>query len=366
MLRRQAACSQARPVSDKPHDPSPQRLKEARKQGQLARSKPLTNGCATLGGLVGLAVVGSTGAAPLRRLVTQLLIDTPAPTAAFTLALDAFARLTLPVFVGAVLGGAAAAIATTGLEVDFGRLTPKFERLNPLEGAQKLVGVKQWLETGRGLALGLVVLLVGASWLEDELVGLGAWLDATDGAVLEATLGRLRALALKLCALVLGLGLFDYALARRRLKKQLMMSHEEVKQEHKNSEGDPHHKSHRKSLHRQLANQGPARGAKTATAVVVNPTHIAVALRYVPDECDAPYIVAKGKDDAALAIRREAGAHAIPIVKDVPLARSLIHFDVGEAVPEELYRAAAAVLAVALEGQRTTPSQSFLTPGVSP
>ena len=85
--------------------------------------------------------------------------------------------------------------------------------------------------------------------------------------------------------------------------------------------------------------------------MVVNPTHIAVALRYAPDECEAPYLVAKGREEDALAIRREAKALGISIVRDIPLARSLIHYDVGEEIPEELYRAAAAVLKVALEAR---------------
>lgn len=353
-------------VSDKPHDPTPQRLKEARKQGQLARSRPLTNACATFGGLVGLALEGATRDAPLKALLRHFAAEQPSPQAALAAALDALARLTLPVFAGAWVGALAAAVATTGLQLDVGLLAPKPERLDPFAGAKKLFNPKQWLDTARALGFAAVVVAVGGAWLRPELPWLRHWLQAADGAVLSGALGRMEALALRLVVVLLVLGLVDYALARRRLKQQLMMSHEEVKQEHKNSEGDPHHKSHRKALHRQLANQGPARGARAATAVVVNPTHIAVALRYAPDECDAPYIVAKGRDDTALEIRREAGAHAIPIVKDVPLARSLIHFDVGEAVPEELYRAAAAVLAVAMDPARRHapqfPSQSGATP----
>jgi type III secretion protein U len=86
-----------------------------------------------------------------------------------------------------------------------------------------------------------------------------------------------------------------------------------------------------------------------ATAVVVNPTHIAVALRYAEGESDAPYIVAKGREEDALKIRKEAESLEIPVVRDTPLARALVHYDVGEEVPEELYQAAAAVLKVALE-----------------
>jgi len=158
-----------------------------------------------------------------------------------------------------------------------------------------------------------------------------------------------RPVVLKAAVVLVALGFADQALARRKHVKDLMMSHEEVKQEHKNSEGDPHAKSKRKSLHKQLASGGPARGVQKAPAVVVNPTHVAVALRYDEGECDAPYIVAKGQEEDALKLRKEAEALEIPVIRDVPLARTLVHYDVGEQVPEELYQAAAAILKVALE-----------------
>jgi type III secretion protein U len=161
----------------------------------------------------------------------------------------------------------------------------------------------------------------------------------------------------KMSALLLVLGIADWALAKKRHIKDLMMSHEEVKQEHKNAEGDPHQKSKRKSLQKQLMKGGPARGVKAATVVVVNPTHIAIALRYAEDECEAPYLVAKGQAEDALALRREAAARGISVVRDIPLARSLIHYDVGEEIPEELYQAAAAILKVALQESEARKEQ---------
>ncbi len=162
-------------------------------------------------------------------------------------------------------------------------------------------------------------------------------------------MGRLSALAGRLAWVLLLLGVADYALARRRHLKDLMMTREETRREYKESEGDPHHKAQRKALHRQFTQGGAARGVQKATAVVVNPTHLAVALRYDGQECEAPYLVAKGREEDALALRREARRLGIPVIRDVPLARSLIHYDVGEPIPEELYQAAAAVLRVAME-----------------
>jgi len=132
----------------------------------------------------------------------------------------------------------------------------------------------------------------------------------------------------------------------------MRMTRDEVRREYRESEGDPLVKGQRRAIHRALAQGGPARGLAQANALVVNPTHFAVALRYVPGECEAPYVVARGHDRDALALRLEAESMGLPIVRDVPLARSLIRLELGEEIPEELFHAAAAVLKVAQEGVR--------------
>ena len=175
-----------------------------------------------------------------------------------------------------------------------------------------------------------------------------SWADGGEPAALGFLLERLAPTVVRVAWVVLALGVADFALARRRHVRDLMMTREELKREYKESEGDPHHKGQRKALHRQLAQGGPARGLQKASAVVVNPIHIAVALRYDATECDAPYLVAKAREQDAIALRREAERLGIPVVRDIPLARSLVHYDVGEEIPSELYEAAAAVLRVAL------------------
>jgi len=136
------------------------------------------------------------------------------------------------------------------------------------------------------------------------------------------------------------------------------MTREEVRREHREQEGDPRHRAHRRAAHRQLLQAGRARGVEKATVLVVNPTHLAVGLRWAPEECDAPYLVARGRAADAAELRRRADALGIPVVRDVALARSLVMHDVGEEVPEELFQAAAAVLEMALS--RTPPGPGEL------
>jgi type III secretion protein U len=233
---------------------------------------------------------------------------------------------------------------------------PKLERISPAAGLKRLFSVRPVIETAKALLVAAVVVVL--VWNEVRDAGpaaLGAvWVEGTVG--LSHLVARLAGLATRIAWVLLVLGVADYGLARARHLKDLMMTREEVKREYKESEGDPHHKAQRKALHRQFAQGGPARGVQKATAVVVNPTHIAVALRYDSQECEAPYLVAKGREADALALRREAQRRGISVIRDVSLARSLIHYDVGEQIPEELYQAAAVVLRVAMESRGTDSS----------
>jgi type III secretion protein U len=337
-------------MSEKTEQPSAKRLRDARRKGQIPRSRLLSSSAVTLGGVLGLTASAGAGFARLKDWTARLMLEQE-PTGALEEAGRMMALLVGPALGGALLASLAVSVATVGLELNADHVMPKLERINPAEGLKKLFSVKPLIELGKALlVVAVVVWLVWSAAAEaGPDVLRTAWLEGTLG--LEHVVGRLGPLVTRLACVLVVLGVGDYALARRRHVKDLMMTREEVKREHKESEGDPHHKNQRKALHRQLAAGGPARGVQKASVVVVNPTHIAVALRYATEECEAPYLVAKGREGDALALRREAERLGIPVVRDVPLARSLVHYDVGEEIPEELYQAAAAVLRVAQESQ---------------
>ncbi|MFO0594298.1 MAG: EscU/YscU/HrcU family type III secretion system export apparatus switch protein [Myxococcaceae bacterium] len=339
-------------MSEKTHQPTQRKLDDARKKGQIPRSKVLSSAVVTVSGLAATLAFAPTTHARLRAWTISMLSNGGAsttPTAALMDSAKLLAELSLPTLAAVLLAAALVSAAQSGLRVQTDAVAPKWERLDAIAGFKKLFSERQLIDTLKGLAIAALVVAFfwnGLSSLAPQ--AFAAWQH--DGAAgFVALLSLLTPLVMKAAVLLLALGVADWALARHRHVKDLMMSHEEVKQEHKNSEGDPKHKSKRKQLHKQLANGGTARGVQKATAVVVNPTHIAIALRYDERECDAPYIVARGQEEDALKIRQEAAAAGIPIVRDIPLARTLIHYDVGEEVPEELYQAAAAILKVALE-----------------
>jgi type III secretion protein U len=342
-------------MSEKTEQPSAKRLQDARRKGQLPRSRLLSASAVTLGGLLGLSF-GAPAAWPrLHAWTAQLLLEQRAEGAVQE-ALMVLALLCGPALAGALLGSLVVSLAVAGLAFHPEHVAPQLERVSPAAGFKRLFSVRQLTELGKSLLLtAAVAWLLGSAALDAAPDALRAsWLAGP--AALSALLGQLAPVVLRTAWIVLALGAGDFLLARRRHVRDLMMTREELKQEYKQSEGDPHHKGQRKALHRQLAQGGPARGLQKATAVVVNPTHIAVALRYDAGECDAPYLVAKAREQDALALRREAVRLGIPVVRDIPLARSLIHYDVGEEIPAELYEAAAAVLRVALGDEATDGS----------
>jgi type III secretion protein U len=342
-------------MSEKTEKPSARRLRDARRKGQIPRSRLLSSSAVTLGGLLGFTAFAPEGFERLQEWTAQLLLE-PRSSGAWEEALWMLARLSGPALGGALVASLGVSVAMVGFELNPEHVAPKLERINPVAGLKRLFSVRSLVEVAK--ALGVMGVVTALVWNEVEDAGPDAlravWLDGAEG--LRQLVGRLAPLATRIAWVLLALGVGDYALARRRHLKDLMMTREEVKREYKESEGDPHHKAQRKALHRQFAQGGQARGVQKATAVVVNPTHIAVALRYDSQECEAPYLVAKGREEDALALRREAQRLAIPVVRDMALARSLIHYDVGEQIPEELYQTAAVVLRVAMESHGTDSS----------
>jgi type III secretion protein U len=342
-------------MSEKTEKPSAKRLRDARRKGQIPRSRLLSSSAVTLGGLLGFGSFAPEGFERLKEWTSRLFLEAE-PAGIWEEGLWLLARLAGPALGGALLAALVVSVAMVGLELNTEHVMPKLERISPAAGLKRLFSVRPVIETAKALLVTAVVALLVWSEVRD------AGPDALGAVRLEGAVGlshlaeRLAEMATRIAWVLLVLGVADYGLARARHLKDLMMTREEVKREYKESEGDPHHKAQRKALHRQFAQGGPARGVQKATAVVVNPTHIAVALRYDSQECEAPYLVAKGREADALALRREAQRCGVPVIRDVPLARSLIHYDVGEQIPEELYQAAAVVLRVAMESRGTDSS----------
>ena len=335
---------------DRTEEPTPRRLRQARERGQVPRSRLFSGSLVLAGGSAGAVLGVGRATDELRAWTAALLGQGASIPAALSQALSLLVRACTPALGGAVLGAAVAGLATAGWAPSVAVLVPRLERLDPLAGLKRLFTWRTLTELGRSVLVAVLLagVLVAGAW---ELLPPALRLATPEASGAGFILLRPSALALWWRALLLAvaIGLLDLALARRKHRRSLRMSRDEVRREHREQEGDPRHRAHRRATHRQLLLAGRARGVKAASVVVVNPVHVAVALRWAPEECEAPYLVARGRAAEAGAIRAEALSLGIPIVRDVALARGLVQYDVGEEVPEELYRAAAVVLQHALD-----------------
>lgn len=326
--------------------PTPRRLRDARRRGEVAASTELTAAAVFAGGLAAVAVGGPAIGAELARLLRGGLLlaaeQAPGPERVLRDALVSVLRLVVPVGLCALAAGGLAGALQAGFGFFPGALRPRLERVDPLRGLRRLLSPAQLLRAPLGLAKAAALVWILAAWTRDAASALGQLPRAAPPALLRAAPGLL-GLALRLLVALALFVLLDYALARRRHRRALAMTRDEVRREQKEDEGDPAHRGERRRRHRALLDAGPVSGA---TVLVVNPTHVAVALRHVRGGDDAPRVVAKGSGRAAARLRSAARRAGVPIVRDVPLARALHRLaEVGDELPEELYEAAAALLA---------------------
>lgn len=343
-------------------EPTPRRRLKAREEGQVPSSKELTSSLQFAAAILMLTVFGATAyqgvagaTVGLVRMAFRADGFTVGMLQAATFEMLGGPMLFFWIFAGTLLAvGLISHMAQTSFAIAPKRLAPDFKRLNPLQKLKDLPG-ENLAQTAKSLLLlplaGLVFYWVIRGELDVYLAlpllapGAGA---ATVG---ESLLGLLQ----KASVVLLALGLFDLWRQRRKLGKKLKMTKQEVRQEHKDTEGDPHLKARLRRMQRELVRKRMLQDVPDASLVVTNPTHYAVALKYEPDHNPAPVVVAKGLDFLALKIRGIAEEHGVPIVENPPLAQALYQgSEVGGEIPIELYRAVAEILAYIyrLKGRR--------------
>jgi flagellar biosynthetic protein FlhB len=343
--------------SSKTEDASPRKLEEARRNGDVAKSQDVS-GWASLAAVVGVILMA--GGWLSTNLAVQLTPFIAHPDS-YELANGGAVMLmqralgaSLP-FMAAVLGAAAlAGVAGNLIQQGFlftpGKLSPDPSRLSPLKGLERMFGID-----------GLVHFL--KSILKIGLVGWVAWLalrphltefqklpEIQPIGMLGVAFDMLRALFFAVLALLgAGAGL-DWFWQRQRFMQRMRMSKEELKEDYKQTEGDPHVKAKLKQLRSERAKRRMMQNVSKATVVVMNPTHYAVALRYETGETAAPVCVAKGLDFLALRIRAVAEEAGVAIIEDPPLARALYAtVEIDEAIPREHYEAVAKVIGFVMQ-----------------
>jgi flagellar biosynthesis protein FlhB len=336
--------------SDKTEQPTAKRRREARRDGNLARSTEVVVWAQMLAAAFLLPASLGLGVGTLRRVMHQvgLLISRPDPDAALRLmgtSLTGGLLAIAPLALGMVAIGLIGNFAQTGFAFSGKALRPQFSRVSPAKGLKRLLSPHSAWEAVKA-ALKLAV-LTAVAWPGVSHIGaaVGGGGRVANGQVMNvaaaATLNLIRSTALA----GLALAALDYGFQRRRVRKSVMMTRQEVRDEYRQSEGDPMTRSRIRQRQVEMSRNRMMAAVTVSSVVVVNPTHIAVALEYRP-ELGAPRVVAKGQGHIAARIREEAEKHNVPVVRDVPLARTLhAACKLGQAIPADLYEAVASLLA---------------------
>ena len=336
---------------EKTEQPTPKKLRDSRKKGQVARSKEVA-------GTIGLVVLFAyiwINKDNLQDGFTQLFLVTgDAATLPFSMGLaqvaDATAahlsiQLLAPIIAITVAVAIVGNIIQVGFMASLESVKPSLNKLNPANALKKMVSAKNLMDFGKNILkvtiLSIIIFLIVRDGLGDLVRSGSCGLNCTLP-VFGSLIGQLIIFAMAIFIIAAGV---DYALERWQWMKGLMMTKDEVKREYKEMEGDPHIKGRRKQLHREIINMETTQSTKRATAVVTNPTHFAVAIRYDREEAPLPVVLAKGENIFARQIIEVAEEFEVPIMQNVDLARALYdRAEIDELIPPDLIEPVAEVI----------------------
>ena len=339
-------------LSDRTEKPTPRKLTKSRREGQFASSKDFVSGLQLTVFVLLVAGWGPKLFASFKdaagTVLRQAFRSDLGTSTLLEIVRQSFAQTLLPLAAGSavlVATGLLFQLASTRFSFSLHRLVPKGAHFNPW---QKLKSVPQRGFASAIQAIALVLVFGGLIyWIVAKNAGVLLVLPL---ASLQVGLETMRSLCLSLLwkgvAFFLLFGMIDLFRQHRRFSMQMRMTKQEVRDELKETEGNPQIKMRIRRLQRDARRRRMMDEVKTATAVVVNPTHYAVAIRYQHEMMSAPVVVAKGKNYLALRIRARAVEHQVPLIENPPLAQALYKsVDVGQQIPPHLYRAVAEILA---------------------
>ncbi|WP_342131919.1 EscU/YscU/HrcU family type III secretion system export apparatus switch protein [Hydrogenophaga sp. OTU3427] len=358
---------------------SERRLQKAREDGQAPRSRDLTHLVVLGGGMVLLSALTPWGYERLRHAMraqmsfTRVMLDHP-ENLSRVLGDTVLQGLAFVLPLGLLLLGLVtlATVASGAFAYSVKPLMPEFSKISPLSGFGRLFSRQQFFEVLKLTTYTAVLVIIGGMFLKSHLFDFGSLLmRPLDAAMPQLNQWMTMGIA-GLLSVVALVAIIDVPLQHHLHKHRLRMSMQEVKQEHKESDGDPHVKGKRRQIQRELAQGNSVGRVPGADLVVMNPTHYAVALKYDADTMVAPRVIAKGADLVAMRIRDLARESKVPVLQSPMLARALYaHTEIDHEIPSALFTAVAQVLAyvyqlrAAMRGEGPMPGEQP-TPDVPP
>lgn len=336
--------------ADKTEQPTPKRLRDARRDGDVHKSRELTSTMLVLvwfvmGWLmIPFFVRTLSGAFERSFAAMQQPFEAALPIVLWE-ALVVLGWLTVPFFIVAMFVAAVTEFLQVGAIFAFTKVKPNLSHVNPAEGIKKMFSQENLVDVAKSLVKSAaLILIVGMvvwfmlgeilmlPWLEPLAMGTAFWQGVVK-------------IAMWTVFVFAGISVMDAFYQKFAYLKNLRMSRRDIRQELKENEGDPHIKGHRRQLHEEWAQQNMLQSVRQASVVVTNPTHIAVALRYDPEETDLPIVTAKGEGYFAEMIKRTAEESGVPVLQNIPLARGLhAEVEIDQYVSPEFFEAVAEVL----------------------
>lgn len=339
--------------SDKTEKPTPKRIREARKEGQVAKSQDL-GAAAVLLGLAGFFIPAwqfviqnylPYMVASLQNLTIYQaqMNDLPkvAVQAIWLVVLGSLPFMAISLGIGLFIN-----LVQTRLNFSVKAIKPDLKKLNPLTGVKNMFSMQALMNLAKTIAKLAVIVYLCVKKYQAAISTIAQLSQMEMGQILYFVLHFAQELMLQIALVFLVLGGLDYIYQRHSLMKQLKMSKQEIKEEVKQNEGDANIKAQRKAKYQQLL-QNAIANVKDATVVITNPTHFAVAIQYEKDGLGIPQVIAKGADEIAQRMKAEAKKLDVPMVENVPLARGLYaKVKVGDVIPDEFFGPVAEVLAL--------------------
>jgi len=358
-------------ASDKTEKATPSKLKKAREKGDTGRAKELSSAASLAVAFATLIVLTPWYWHLIAELFQRLPQYRVAPYSNEELlslvgsGLHTVLMIVLS-FCIVPLAGSVVALFSGGWIFSLPKLLPDVKRLNPLTGIARLVALDNLVELTKVMVKSIIILVMLVILLRHALPEIMLLSRLSWPTVLSTGL----LLAVKLfgyfVVLMVGFALVEWPLSRYQFQRKMRMSRQEVKDEFKNTEGNPQIKGRLRQLQRQIAQGQLRQSVPQANVIITNPTHYAVALKYDPQAAAAPYVVAKGIDDLALFIRQLGQEHAIEVVEFPPLARAVYASTrVNQQIPHQLYQAIAHVLTYVMQLRRWRENQTLQKPKIN-
>ena len=339
---------------EKTEAPTEKKRRESREEGQVAFSKELPSAALLAGILLTLIATSPLIIDAFRDMTTQIFremskADELSIGSLYDLSGEIFSTL-LPAFAPfaaiIVLVGILASVLQVGVQITLKAIAPKFNKISPLTGLKRLFSTQSLADFLKSMAKLIIVGIVGYITYMDKITELNGLSVATPEAILEYNFTVVAEVSGKIVLALVAIAIFDYLYQRWHHEKQLMMTKQEVKEETKQTEGDPQLKARIRQIQREMSNARMMQEVPKADALIVNPTHFSVAVLYDRDVMEAPEVTAKGTDHMALRMRTVARENSVPILERPELARDLYaNVEIGETIPERFYKAIAEILA---------------------